>query len=241
MRDDVIDALSRQDRATLAAVWQKRGGLELQVGAGFAVIARELVEHGAVRPVLEIVGQAVRDEVHHAQISVELAARYRGDAVIWPQPEPVHIPELAPATGALRTTLHVIAMCCINETFACAVLEASLSRAKTPLVRAGLQSILRDEIDHARAGWAHLASPLVTADVKRGLGPWVKRLLAGKLQGLLEDAAPLPGEAFPEHGMLSRQDFRNVARATLDDVIFPGLVAAQIDPEPSRAWADATM
>jgi hypothetical protein len=195
------------------------------------------VEHGALQPVIEIASQAVRDEVHHAQISVELAARYRGDAVLWPKQTSVHIPELAPATGALKTTLHMIAMCCINETLACTVLELALSKAKSPLVRAGIQSILRDEIEHARAGWIHLASPLVNVETKRVLGLWVRRLLSGKLTSLLEDDAPMPGEAFPDHGMLTRADFRSVARATLNDVILPGLESVGIDPEPASKWA----
>jgi hypothetical protein len=224
----------------LAAVWQKRGGLELQVAGGFAAIASELLEHGAAQPVMAIVGQAVRDEVHHAEISVELAARYRGDAVVWPSPAPVHIPKLAPATGPLLATLHMIAMCCINETVACAVLEASFAQAKSPLVRAGVQSILSDEIDHARAGWAHLASPFVDAETKRALPRWLKRLLAGKLDALLEDESPLPGEAFPHHGMLSRDVFHQAVRAALDDVVLPGFARAGIDTRPARTWATSS-
>ncbi len=236
-RDAEIDSLAPEARTALAAVWQKRGGLELQVGSAFATVASELVELGAARPVIEIIGQAVRDEIHHAEISVELAARYRGGDPLWPAPSPVHIPAFAPATGTLRATLHVIALCCINETVACAVLEAAMSRAKSPLVRTGLQSILSDEIDHARAGWAHLASPFVSAETKRTLPPWIKRLLAGKLDALLEDEAPMPGEAFPDHGMLSREAFRKTVHAALDDVVLPGFEAAGIDIEPARAWA----
>jgi hypothetical protein len=239
VHDAEIDALARDERLTLAAVWQKRGGLELQVAGGFAAIASELLEHGAVQPVMALVGQAVRDEVHHAEISVELAARYRGDDVVWPAPAPVHIPKLAPATGALRATLHMIAMCCINETVACAILEAAFAQAKSPLVRAGIQSILSDEIDHARAGWAHLASPFVDAETKRALPQWLKRLLAGKLDVLLQDESPLPGEAFPHHGMLARETFREVVHAALDDVVLPGFARAGIDTEPARAWATA--
>jgi len=96
---------------------------------------------------------------------------------------------------------------------------------------------LSDEIDHARAGWAHLASPFVSADDKRALGPWLRRLLAGKLDALLDEAAPLPGEAFPDHGMLSRATFRKLMYAALDDVVLPGFDAAGIDTTDARAWA----
>ena len=237
MRDDIIDGCDPSARAQLASVWQNRAGLELQVGIGFAAIAGGLVEEGVIQPVIEIVTAAIRDEVRHAEISASLAARYRGNNVIWPEPVKTLIPAFAPATGRFRSTLRVIAQCCINETLACAVLEACVAQGKSPLVRAGQQSILSDEIDHARAGWAHLASPFVSADDKKALGPWLRRLLSGKLDALLDEAAPLPGEAFPDHGMLSRATFDRVIHAALDDVVFPGFDAAGIDTTDARAWA----
>ncbi len=235
--DGEIEALSTSGRATLAAIWQKRGGLELRVAAGFSALAVELFEHGASRGVYEMIGQAVRDEIHHAEISVELAAKYRGDAPVWPEPAPLHIPPFAPTTGPMHATLYVIAMCCINETVACGVLEAALAQAKSPLVRAALGTILADEIDHARAGWAHLASEFVTTDMKRALPKWLLRLHSAKLRELVEDDEPLPGEAFADHGMLSRSRSRAVVRETLDDVIFPGFLRAGIDPSLAQKWA----
>jgi hypothetical protein len=238
VRDDVIDALAPDSRTQLAGVWQNRAGLELQVGIGFAAIAGGLVECGVIQPVIEIVTAAVRDEVRHAEISAALAARYRGeDHIRWPAPAKTLIPAFAPATGAFRSTLRVIAQCCINETLACAVLEACVAQGKSPLVRAGQQSILSDEIDHARAGWAHLSSPFVSADDKRALAAWLRRLLAGKLDALLDEAAPLPGEAFPDHGMLSREVFMKIIHSALGDVVFPGFDAAGIDTTDARAWA----
>ncbi len=235
--DSEIDGLPEEGRAKLAAIWQKRGGLELRVAAGFSALGVELFEHGASQGVYEILGQAVRDEIHHAEISVEMAARYRGDAVVWPEPEPLHIPPFAPTTGAMHATLYVIAMCCINETVACGVLEAALGQAKSPLVRAALGTILADEIDHARAGWAHLVSPYVTAEMKRALPKWIHRLHAAKLRELVEDDAPLPGESFADHGMLSRERSRAVVHATLVDVSFPGFRRAGIDASLAEQWA----
>jgi hypothetical protein len=238
VRDAEIHALPRETRDALAAVWQRRGGLELDVGAGFAAITTELIEHGAAPEVIAIVSGAVRDEVHHAEISVDLAAVYRGDAPRWPEPAPTFVPELAPAKGPLLATLHVIAMCCINETIACAVLEASLARAKTPLVRAGLQSILSDEVEHARAGWAHLASPFVSAETKAALPAWIKRLVSGKIAALLDRDAPIPEAALvPDHGILSPEAFLGVLRSALDDLVFPGFERAGLDARAARAWA----
>jgi hypothetical protein len=235
--DPVIEGAPAADRTRLAAIWQKRGGLELRVAAGFSALSVELFEHGTAPVVYEIITQAVRDEVHHAQISIEMAAKYRGDAPVWPAPEPLHIPPFAPTTGAMHATLYVIAMCCINETVACGVLEAARALAKSPLARAALATILADEIDHARAGWAHLASPYVTEEMKRALPGWLHRLHSVKLRELVEDDGPLPGEDFDVHGMLSRRRSREVVHATLVDVMFPGYRRAGIDPSLAEGWA----
>lgn len=237
--DPAIDALSPEDRATIAAIWQKRGGLELRVAAGFSALALELLEHGAEPAVYEIVGQAVRDEIHHARISVELAARYRGDDVRWPAPEPTHVPPFSPAKGPMHATLYVIAMCCINETVACGVLEAALAQAESPLARAALSTILADEIDHARAGWAHLASRWVTPPMKSALPEWLAHLHSAKLRELVSEDEPLPGEAFPTHGLLSRARSRAVVWDTLDGVMFPGFRRAGVDTSLVEAWARA--
>jgi hypothetical protein len=236
VKDPIIDALPQEARATIAAIWQNRGGLELRVAAAFSVLTNELLEHGTVPAALEIVSRAVRDEVHHAQISIDLAARYRGDAPIWPPPEPVHVPEFAPASPRLRSTLHAIALSCINETVACSILERSIAQAKSPIVRAGLQSILTDEIDHARAGWAHLASGYVTREMRGVLGGWVHRMVTSKLHELVEEHTPLPGEEFPDHGFLSRQASREIVGATLLEAIFPGFEQTGMDIGETRTW-----
>ena len=234
--DPEIEATPADDRARLAAIWQKRGGLELRVAANFSSLAVELFEHGATPDVYGIVAQAVRDEVHHAQISIEMAAKYRGDAPVWPDPEPTHVPPFAPTKGPMHATLYIIAMCCINETVACGVLEAALAQAKSPLARAALATILSDEIRHARAGWGHLASPHVTPEMKRDLPSWLHWLHAAKLSELVEDDAPLPGEDFAAHGMLSRRRSREVVHATLVDVMFPGFRRAGIDSSLAEDW-----
>ena len=54
--DPEIEALPAESRARLAAIWQKRGGLELRVAAGFSSMSLELFEHGAIPAVYEIVG-----------------------------------------------------------------------------------------------------------------------------------------------------------------------------------------
>lgn len=237
--DEAIDATPSEGRAVMASIWQERGVSELMVAGGFTALTGELLEHGTADVVLKIASQAVRDEVHHTEIAVAMAARFRGDEQKWPPPQKFPVPRLAPADAKLRATLLVIAMCCLNETLATAFLEAQMSVAKSPLARAALQSVLSDEIDHARMGWAHLSTPFVTAEMKEeiGKGDWLPRLFRAKLADLLEERAPFPGEEYPEHGILTRKQRVDLVRACLDDMILPGFERAGIDTNNARAWA----
>jgi hypothetical protein len=235
--DPEIEALPPEGRAKLGALWQARGALELRVAAGFSALAFELFEHGAPPAVYEIVGQAVRDEIHHAEISVEVASKYRGDAPVWPEPEPTNVPPFVPTTGAMHATIYVIAMCCLNETIACGVLQAGIALAKSPLIRSALSVILEDEIEHARAGWAYVGSPYVTAEMKRDLPKWVHRVHVAKLREFIVDApAPTPEQDFADHGILSRARLRQVVRETLGSAVFPGFRRAGIDPSLAERW-----
>jgi hypothetical protein len=235
--DPLIDATPAEDRAALGAIWQKRAGIELSVASTFSSLSVELLEHGTTQTVYEIVSQAVRDEVHHAQISAELAAKYRGDALVWPDPEPNHIPTFRASKGAWHAALYIITECCINETVACSILEGSIAQAESPLAKAALMRILSDEIDHARAGWAHLASPWVTPEMKRELPSWLEWMHSANHHDLVGDDAPLPREKYPTHGMLSRRRAREITYATLIDVILPGYRRAGIDPSLAEKWA----
>ena len=239
--DVEIDALSTDSRAVLAGIWQERGASELKVAGGFSALSAQLIEHGTADGVLKLVSRAVRDEVHHAEIAVDMAARYRANEMEWPPPAPFPVPVLEPADGRLRATLLVIAMCCINETLACGILEGQLSLATSPLTRAALQTVLADEIDHARAGWAHITTPFVTAALKEEIAAgWLPRLLHARLRDLVEEDAPFPGEDLPAHGILTRTARKKIVATALEDVVFPGFARAGIDPSKARDWARST-
>ena len=213
------------------------GRSELKVAGTFAAITNELIQHGATDTVLKIVARAVREEVHHAEISFEMAARYRRSDVQWTSALPVPVPEYEPADAHLRATLLVVTMCCINETLACAILERQLAQVKSPLARAAAQTILTDEIHHARAGWAHVSSPHVTAPMKRELARWLPRLLTSRLSALLDDDTPFTGEEFTGHGVVTRKARQQIVAYALRDVMLPGFASAGIDVSHAQAWA----
>jgi hypothetical protein len=233
--DPIIDNATPEQRADLAGIWQERASSELRVGANFAALVSILIEAGAEESVLQIATDAVPDELHHSQIAAALAARYRGDAEQWPGPQPAPLPMFVPASGELRAALLVMAMCCINETLACPVLEAQMKLAKSPLTHAGYHSVLTDEVDHARMGWAHLTSKYVSSATRRDLGEWLPRIFESRFREIFE-SHPLPGAGCSEHGIMTRKERQEVLHAGLRDVVLPGLRHIGVDPSPGEAW-----
>lgn len=235
--DTSIDALDPSTRAIVARQWQGRAKAELRVASVFAVLARELFETGADPAVLQICARAVSDEVRHAEICRLVAERYADRPIPWPPPGPVPMPSHARAPDALRPTLRATAMGCINETIACAWLEASLKDATSPLARAAIRELMADDVHHARLGWAHLASSRVTPQIRAQVAAWLPRLLRTAALPWVKKAEGY-GEGLPAHGHPSSHTTRAVVVQTLAEVVLPGLDRLGVATGPARAWIE---
>jgi hypothetical protein len=237
--DPSVDATDAGARQAIGRQWQERATAELRVASMFSVIAREAFEGGADATVMRLVARAVSDEVRHAEICRLLATRYLGCEVAWPPPGPVPLPPHGTAPDALRPTLHITAMCCINETLASAWLEACRADASIPLARAALRELLADDIDHARIGWAHLASSIVTPDVRSKIAGWLPRLLEASMLPWLTGAGADGYAGFPAHGVPSSATTREVVKSTAREVILVGFEQLGVDTSSARAWMQA--
>jgi hypothetical protein len=233
--DPSVDALDQPTRAYLSWQWEQRAAAELKVASMFAVLSRELIEAGAAKAVVTTAARAVGDEVRHAEICRSLAERYGGRDVPWPRPGRTPAPLHRPAPRALRPTLHVVAMGCINETIASAWLEASLRAAVAPLPRAALRELMSDDVQHARLGWAHLASPEVGAQVRGEVARWLPALFQAAAAPWVRDWACF-GPGVPSHGVPSGKATRDVVVSTVHDVVLPGFEALGVDTHHARAW-----
>ena len=202
----------------------------------FSVIARELFEAGADPVVLRIAARAVSDEVRHADICKLVAGRYNGADVAWPPPGPVPMPGHGRAAASLRPTLHVTAMCCINETIASAWLEVCQRDTTAKLPRAAIRELLADDVHHARLGWAHLASTHVTPDVRAKIAGWLPRLLEAAALPWLRDAKGSVDTGVPSHGYPSRETTREVVTSTVRDVVLIGFDQLGVETKPAREW-----
>ncbi len=222
--DEYLRAQPADIKSQVADIWAMRAGLELAVSAGYSVIIRELFETGVDRAVLELCSTAVRDEVGHAQLCLDLAERIDGVRRPWPAPASLHVPSYSGVSpGPLQTALHLVAMSCLNETIACTRLLEAMQLTQSTTAKRALRMILTDEVQHARAGWAHLASHHVTDDMKRAIAPRIPELIDASMKSLIDENSSIPTEEFSAWGLPSVDVARAHAEKAIQEVVMPGL------------------
>jgi hypothetical protein len=132
------------------------------------------------------------------------------------------LPSFGCEDDRLETALLIAGTCCINETLATVWLELSIAEASTPLARAAHRAHLRDEIDHARIGWAHLASDALDDDLRAALGECVPRLLAANVPLWLAADPVLPAAGIRGHGVQPQPAIEAAIQEAIQDILLPG-------------------
>jgi len=234
--DPSVAALTRAQRTAIAGHWKHRAKSELQVGRAFAAMVPLLRERRASGAVLDRLERGAEEEIRHSEICARLAETYGGEAVDRPRIDSVPLPRFEVGDEDLELALLVAGMCCVNETIATAWISACLAAAETPLAQMANRIHLTDEIEHARVGWAHLASDAVGDATRRALGPCLPRLLEANAPGWERDDPALPPEGVPAQGHLPNAVSRRVFVDAVRDLVLPGFAHVGIDIEPASAW-----
>jgi hypothetical protein len=233
--------LDERGRRAVAETWRYRARAEREAQARFERLSRQLAEVGAGEAVLGLARKAAQDERRHARLCAHVAARYglpdRDRA-------PVPAPEVAPVrlSPRERVLYEIVAFCCVAESLNAALLTVIVERATVPLIREASRRILRDEVHHARLGWAHLSS-----EAGQGRAGFLPRWLPAMLDAAIEDSLLRPSpadpaeEALAAHGNLSRATRLELVQAALRDVLCPGLESMGVDAGPGRAWLERAL
>lgn len=218
--DPSIAALSAAERALAAEIWHGRAEAELRASGAFAHIAGVLAEAGAGADLVALAARAVTDEVRHAELCRRVASAFAGRELPPPRRLPVQIPRHDGASPVLRRVLHVVGMCCLNETTGSAFLEVCRAGARGRLVRAALHELLSDEIDHARLGWAFVAS--VDAATRAELAAWLPRMIELNLAEWRNRPRRAITAALVAQGCPTWQAVDDAVVAAIDELIRPG-------------------
>jgi len=207
--------------------WAQRARVEREAAAFFARLGARMRGVGAPGALIELAERASLDEERHAAWATELAERL---GVRGPAPEDVAPREVVAGVPDDRRVLaECAALSCVTESLSTVALLAMRERATRADVRAVLHEVLRDEIAHARLGWAYL-STVDDARAKAWLGRELPAIVDGAVTDELlsdepEDAAMGALEGL---GCLSRATRRAVFVAALRDVIAPGFDACGV-------------
>lgn len=221
--DATIELLPEPSRRAIAGHWLHRASAELGVAVAFEALRPRLRDVGAAEVVLALADKAIDDERRHGELCARLSARYLGEAVAVPEPRDGALPDFGTGDEPTEVALVVLGMCCINESIASEWIRSCWQLATSPTALAANKAHLQDEIDHARLGWAHLASSAVSPALKRTLRTWAPRLVRVNVAEWKKRDALLPEEGIPSHGHMSVGDHDDVIDAAVRDVVLPGL------------------
>ena len=229
--DPSIVALDPADRAIAEEIWAGRAEAELRASGSFAYVAGVLAEAGAPAELVALARRAIHDERRHARICWQVASAFAGHERPAPRVLQVTVPRHDGASPALRRVLHVAGMCCLNETSGNAFLEVCRAGARGALVRTALHELACDEIDHARLGWAFVASPAVDAATRAELAAWLPELLAENAAAWRRRLLRPIGDALVAQGCPRAEDVDAAIAAAGSKLIVPGFarlgIAAQ--------------
>ena len=228
--------LTPDERMRVAETWNFRYTAELMASERFKRLAVDLRDTGAAREVIRLAENAVEDEKRHAILCREIAEEY--GFPFDDGPIEVEAVPLAPANLGKKDALlfEVVAFCCITETVNTAMLVDTLSFATEERIRGAVRTILRDEVNHSKLGWAHL-----THETALGHGTFFPSVLIpmfsqlGIDEILVRDGAR-DSPQLAKHGELNDSRRIELFSSVLAEVVLPGLEAAGIRTIELRKW-----
>lgn len=223
-------------RSRVAGTWAFRTRAEIEATARFARMAPELRAVGAAAVVVQGVEEAAEDEARHRDLCAEIARQWgvADPTNHTPPRERIGRSDMDPRD---RLLWELVSVCCLGETMNTALMTRCLEVVKDEAIRRTLRELLKDEVRHARIGWAHLS-----AERSAGRGAFLGEVLPLMLEasvepGFLEGAVLIPWtDALYDYGELPGPELVAIYCETLDKVVFKGLDALGIDTSRGRAW-----
>jgi hypothetical protein len=221
-------------RKAACGVWTYRLESELDAADRFRALAAALRALEASPSLVEMAHEAAADELRHASLCRELIVHFGG---AFPAEKPrVPAGRIAPAglEGRERVLYEIVALSCITETLSTALLGELVARAGDPVCKQAMHSVLRDEVNHSRLGWAFLAEERARG-ARDCIGRHVPEMLAAALGPNFFTLADAPDAQQKE---LARPERQRVVRETLESVVFPGLDRFGIETSPAKRWLE---
>jgi len=235
-----LPELSDADRAVAVRTWRGRMVNEHISAQVWSSLLGQAMRATLPAKVLAGVAEAASDELRHAEQCAAVVSALGGQPVAHLPPletVPDHA-EVPPLEGFLR---NLISVGCMSETVAVSVIRAEHAELDGSALSSVLDTILADEVQHARLGWEvlGLVAPLLDDGARARLDAYLVDALVHQVDHELAHL-PLHNGASPEAAQAGVCDggfARAVFFDTITDVIVPGLERAGLDA--NAAWTQA--
>lgn len=238
LEDPLIAQLDPDAALAIGQLWQGRATSELRVGAQFQRLTRELRAQSASLELCARLEQAAVDEAHHAELCSTMASRYGVVAATAHPGEAPPLVRFGDADERLSLLLHVVLLSCINEGVSTFYLRDAMKHSRVKVARAALRQLLSDDVQHARIGWTHLASPAVTGADKKLLALALPTLL--RLSRETWTTVPARSEPwFVEHGCPGLAVAQRAFSDAVRELVLPGMGHVDVDVAPATRWLAA--
>jgi hypothetical protein len=216
-----VDALPAEDRDRLYEYWTDRATGELTTALSFEYVRDDLEALKAPKALVELATRAIAEEHLHSDWCLRLAE------VVGGAPARAHLSGTRPlaldgASADEQRLLRTVFGCCFSETVAVHVLRAAHRKITLPAVRRLNHQHLREEVGHARLGWALLGWSGVAERDRAMIARHVPEML--RLVRELWLSTPREGsEALAALGYLSTDLVSAALEEAVEEVVVPGL------------------
>jgi hypothetical protein len=231
--------LNEGARQAAIAEWTSRMVNEHVSSRVFAALLPQMMRAGVDVGFQAATADAVVDELRHARLCAAVVEALGGEARA-PLPDLDEVPrhdDVDPMEGLLR---NVLAVSCLNETVAVALLESNRRLVTESTLRRVLTEILADEVGHSRLGWQMLSNlaPRIDARMRQRLGEYLVPAFAQLFERHYAGAgAPRPPAA-ETLGVEDRRDSTSLFINVVNEVILPRLEAFDL---PARDAIQAAL
>lgn len=220
-------------------IWHFRERIEIEAAFVFGKLAEHLSGiWGAEDHVATLALEAQQDELRHQQLC---------RAILNLSEQPYALPSLPPAPIVLgpkhlnprqRGLYAAVAMGCVTESLSTALLLQMHKRACDGIFKDTVHAILKDEVNHARIGWAELARAQRYENID-----WLSKYIPAMIHAAIaDDIVPMVQNHGDErdlsaYGILLREEAKAIMNDTIQNVIAPGLKLYGITFESSMVTA----
>ena len=217
-----LASLTSEERAVLYEYWVDRARGELTTALTFEFMLEDLEALGAPGELRALARTAIGDEHRHVDWCLRWAERVDGTKHALPELSGTRRLELDGASEHDNRLLRTVFGCCFSETVAIHVLRRSHELITLPSVRRLNREHMKEEVGHARLGWALVGWPGLGARDKAMLGAFVPEMTRLVRMVWQETERP-PSERLHALGFLSSAVIGPACDEAIDAVILAGL------------------